>query len=939
MKRIIFCVALLVHFGALAAAAQGVGAISGTVADESGGVMPGANVSLLSEGVAGGSQQAVSDSRGMYQFLRLVPGTYGVKAELAGFKTTTREGIVVSADVTARADVRLAVGSLEEGVTVTGEPALLDTTSALNQTVLDRTILAALPSRNDLWSIGRAVPSVIMNKYDVGGTEMYANSSATVHGAAEGTEGQFMIDGMAVDCGSAAGTSCNYADPFAYQEINYQVGNASAENMKGGIIYNMITRTGTNAFRGEYLYSGVITKLQSNNINQALRRDLLSGVPARVLAVNPGLEPRADIERMFNTAFAFSGPIARDRLWFAVTADYGLLDQFRVGNYNPDGTLFMDDNRRKTYSMKLSWQLAPSHQLHAYHQMQDKGALHRTADNPTEFYESRWTEYQTPNDRYTDQARWTGVMSSRVVAEVGGSLYWGGQNIYPQPEVTVGDLSAYDSVTRTHMTARPTYAWIKQHRAVLQPTLSISAAEHDLKFGYQGSHGYQHPQQYSFSHFPSGIRAVFRNGVPDSVNTYNTPTSTPLGLIEHAIYVQDKWAVSRKLTLNAGLRFQTANGGVPARCQVETVFIAGQCWPEQANVTDFQSFTPRFSVVYDLFGNGMTAVKFSVNQYVFGIGTSVSARLDPIRLASDTRSWNDANGDKYPQLNELGPSSGFNLGTTNRYGPDLKRPHSNEMSVSIEHQLAGGIVVSAAYYHRETRNQIGSRNMAVPRESYTPMQVLERSSGREVTVYNQAAQLRGRFDTLWDNFSELDGDYNGVDFNFRKRLRNRWMIMGGASIGRNEGDIYGGNSDLNNPNFDFRRGVLSTDVPRIFKASGLYELPYAFSLSGSIQHYSGQPERTTVSIGRDSATLTQVTQVMTIEPQGTSRLPSVAMIDLSLRRTFRFDNRSIEPALEIFNLGNISTVTSRSAQLGPAYGRVSNIIRGRMAKFGLNVRF
>ena len=392
--------------------------------------------------------------------MRLVPGTYGVKAELAGFKTITREGIVVSADVTSRADLQLVVGALEEGVTVTGDAPLLDTTSALNQTVLDRTLLAALPSRNDLWSIGRAVPSILMNKYNVGGTESYANSSATVHGAAEGSEGQFMIDGMAVDCGSAAGTSCNYADPFAYQEINYQIGNASAENMKGGIIYNMITRTGTNAFRGEYMYSGVITKLQSNNITPDLRRDLLSGVPARALAANPGLEPRADIERMFNTAFAFSGPIVRNQLWFAVTGDYGLLDQFRVGNYNPDGTLFMDDNRRKTYSGKISWQISPSHQLHAYHQMQDKGALHRTADNPTEFYESRWTEYQTPNDRYTDQARWTGVMSSRVLVEAGGSLYWGGQNIYPQPEVTAGDLSAYDSVTRTHMNSRPTYAWI-----------------------------------------------------------------------------------------------------------------------------------------------------------------------------------------------------------------------------------------------------------------------------------------------------------------------------------------------------------------------------------------------------------------------------------------------------------------------------------------------
>ena len=90
--------------------------------------------------------------------------------------------------------------------------------------------------------------------------------------------------------------------------------------------------------------------------------------------------------------------------------------------------------------------------------------------------------------------------------------------------------------------------------------------------------------------------------------------------------------------MNAGLRFQTANGGVPARCQAETVFIAGQCWPEQPNVTDFQNLTPRFSAVYDMFGNGMTAIKFSANRYVFGLGTSVSARLDPIRLASDTRS-------------------------------------------------------------------------------------------------------------------------------------------------------------------------------------------------------------------------------------------------------------------------------------------------------------
>ena len=171
MKRIILCVAVLVHLAAPAAFAQGVGAIGGTISDSSGAVLPGVNVSLVSPGVIGGNQQTVTDERGAYQFLRLVPATYSVRGELQGFRTTTRENITVNADATARVDFALAVGNLEEGITVSGEAPLLDTTSALNQTVVDRTLLAALPSRNDLWSIGRAVPSVVMNKYDVGGTE------------------------------------------------------------------------------------------------------------------------------------------------------------------------------------------------------------------------------------------------------------------------------------------------------------------------------------------------------------------------------------------------------------------------------------------------------------------------------------------------------------------------------------------------------------------------------------------------------------------------------------------------------------------------------------------------------------------------------------------------------------------------------------------------
>src|SRR5260221_10728810 len=116
------------------AAAQGVGAISGTVVDTSGGALPGVTVALSSaERTVGGNRETVTDDRGTYQFLRLVPGTYAVKAELQGFRRAAQDKLVVNADVTVRADLRLEVGSVEESITVTGQSPLLDTTSALNQ--------------------------------------------------------------------------------------------------------------------------------------------------------------------------------------------------------------------------------------------------------------------------------------------------------------------------------------------------------------------------------------------------------------------------------------------------------------------------------------------------------------------------------------------------------------------------------------------------------------------------------------------------------------------------------------------------------------------------------------------------------------------------------------------------------------------------------------
>jgi hypothetical protein len=158
-------------------------------------------------------------------------------------------------------------------------------------------------------------------------------------------------------------------------------------------------------------------------------------------------------------------------------------------------------------------------------------------------------------------------------------------------------------------------------------------------------------------------------------------------------------------------------------------------------------------------------------------------------------------------------------------------------------------------------------------------------------------------------------------------------------VGRNIGDVYG-TADLNNPNNTYRRGIVGTDVPVSFKASGLYELPYGISLSGSFQHYTGFPELDQVIVGSNTVALTQVSQALAVATRGTNRLDTVNAVDFSARKSFRIGRQlTAEPLMEIFNITNGSPVQGRTTVLGPAYHRAASIMRGRMFKFGFNVKY
>ena len=280
-------VALVVLGFGVPAWAQNVGAIRGTIQDTSGAVLPGVTIVLSNPGVIGGNQQAVTDERGAYQFTNLIPsGTYAVRAELTGFRAVSIDQLVVNASATVRADVTMQLGQVAEEVTVSAQVPLLDTSTVANQTVLDRKTLETLPTSNDIWSIGRIVPSVIMSRYDVGGSESLSQYQGSVHGS-RWTDSGYLVDGL--DTTNPSGTtSASYFDVAMFQETNYMAGNAGAEFEKGGLVYNLVSKTGTNAFHG---WTNLL-RVQSRN-ERTEPQPAAEGRPDRLRArARPGGQPR-----------------------------------------------------------------------------------------------------------------------------------------------------------------------------------------------------------------------------------------------------------------------------------------------------------------------------------------------------------------------------------------------------------------------------------------------------------------------------------------------------------------------------------------------------------------------------------------------------------------------------------------------------------------------
>jgi hypothetical protein len=217
---------LLVPHAALAQSA-----IAGVVRDSTGAVLPGVTVEASSDALIERVRTVVTDAAGQYKIVDLRPGVYAVTFTLAGFSTVRREGIELIASFTAPVNADLRIGGVEEVITVTGESPIVDTQRVVQQTVMTREIIDAIPTAKTFQNIGVLVPGVTISAggtgatpYDVGGSSGEQQVQMAIHGGAT-QDMVVQMDGMRFNnlCGSGSYTGISGNDALM-EQISFETG-------------------------------------------------------------------------------------------------------------------------------------------------------------------------------------------------------------------------------------------------------------------------------------------------------------------------------------------------------------------------------------------------------------------------------------------------------------------------------------------------------------------------------------------------------------------------------------------------------------------------------------------------------------------------------------------------------------------------------------------
>jgi hypothetical protein len=945
---------------ALAAAAQDFrGRISGTVTDHTGAVLPGATVTATSPALIQ-PQVQVTGADGTYRMIALPPGVYTVAFELPGFQSLRREGIRVVINQTLPLNVQLAVATLQESVTVTGDSPVVDTSTTTVGTNFTKELLTEIPNARDIWAAMAQAPGLQMTAYDVGGSRTGTQTGFLTYGF--GDQNQTKLEG--IDTTESTNANAGYFDFGSFEE--FQVGGAgnSAENYGGGASMSITVKSGADRFTGSWYSDWEGDSTISDNVPDAFRvagqQDEDGYFSRRALTRGNPITEQYDIN------FNLGGPLWKGKAWGFFS--YRLNDQYKT-------TLGIDTLARSKlsnpYTFKGTFQLTRNNQVIGFLNKREKLQELRDLGPTTPISAAR---YQSSRN-YPWKVEWTSVLGSRAFLDVlGGNWY----NFFPlRPTAEAGldpdPLTPGRIDTANNQRFGVNNAYQDQKRFKPQFYVSLSyfqdglAGSHDFKFGYD----WKRDRRKFFRDQPFDLFYRDRNGLPNEIDLYNTAAESINDVEYNAGWFQDNWRLNDRLTLNLGLRMEHYVDGWPEQGftpnghpvllgwddPVYQAFIS----PRSVEATEVsRSFTlsPRAGFAYDLTGDNRTVLKGFYGRYYFNSADTLADGENPVGVAQQRYQFLDLNGNQFldgPQelgrlLQTLGNAGSLPVDR------DLKRPYSQQFATHVERELREGLSGRASFVYNNVRNEWDEVDVSRINAYTIPFTTLDPGpDGATGTADDRELQLMDRpantpEERLFTNPNDpsYDSDFYTVEVAANRRMQGNWMLLTSvgytwltqlhdtASSTSALGTAFNGKEYNWEPNRRlFGDNGRESSTLWNYKIIGQYIFPLGISTSASWKVQSGRQWGRVMSVRLPGAG----TESIRVEPVDANRAPTVSIVDLRLAKKFSIRAARFEGMVDVFNALNRGTVVNFRTTTGATFREVLAILDPRIVRFGVRFDF
>jgi hypothetical protein len=931
------------------------------VTDESKSALPGVTVTVTGPALQVSQLVQVTDARGEYEIKDLPAGTYQVVFELPGFARLIRQGIQLTTGFVARIDPALKIASVEETVTVTGQSPLVDVETTRGGATVSKDVLTAIPNNRNYQDIQNLTPgmvTVVPPQPGVIGMKGEANGFKN-YGLA-GNE-RTTIEGIDMH-------SNENPDFAAVEEVDVKTFGNTAEVPTPGAAIQLIVKSGGNDFHGRYHEQYMTDKLQSNNIDAPLKAQ---GIAAGDAAV-------------YYQDFSgdLGGRIVRDQLWF-----YGAIRDKRSKRTLPgysadpgaDGVYGNSDDTtgrpvviEKDQMGKVSYQPSSRHKFVGFYSRNkwDEKQFIGNAVGTARFSPVEATPYLRYYN-YQAKGEWNGTLSDRLLANVmfGNGWYVAAYTnecgIPDRAPCTPGKPAAIDLATRI-LTGTPYVNGLfrrPRDRYQLTGTLSyyperFLGGSHEFKVGYT-----QWWERLELSIPDRGAagnyQLQFDGGVPSRLVTANFPVDGKAATDSNAAFITDNWRVSRRVTVNLGLRAEYSNAYVPPQTKVQGVFGSSGTF-DRIEGGSWLTWAPRAGFAFDVSGDGKTVVKGTYGWYNELLSDGFANAYNPNTQTSTTYRWRDLNNDKLYQPGEVdlslnGPDF-INVtgGSTTIPNLDLRKPHVHEVTASIEREFAGSMAIRGLYVYKTEIDHTATVNTLRPYSAYS-IPVSRKDPGPD-GVYNTGDD--GGEVTLWDYTSAYRGGafvrnqivnpdparddrFDSFEVTLVKRpSASRWFGTTAFLLTKNHRYLV---SAIQSPNDE----VFAVDDTWEwnYRLAASYRAPADVNISSLYTLTNGQPgQRTYIFRGVDPlgggpiANTGNITQ--RLEPFGSQRGPVRPNWNLKVSKAFRLKNtRRISIDFDVMNVLNSNPSWNTDYASGPTFGLITSVQPPRIARLGVAYEF